>query len=102
LTSNNIAFHYLGRLCYFHTINCRFHGRVCFEVARVASADSVMGQMTKFAMLSHFKWVSNYNSIAESQKEVVNAKHLSAANVGSTCERLHDICTVGDATSGNY
>jgi hypothetical protein len=31
----------------------------------VASADSVMGQMTKFVMLSHFKWVSNYNSITD-------------------------------------
>jgi hypothetical protein len=102
LTSNNIAFYYLGRRFYLHTINCRFHGRVCVEVTRVASADTVMGQMTKFVMSSHFKWVSNYYSIAESQKEVVNAKHLSAANVGSTCGRLHDICTVGDVASGNY
>jgi hypothetical protein len=68
----------------------------------VASADSVMGQMTKFVLLSHFKWVSNYNSIAISQKEVVGATHLSAANVGSTCGRLPDICTVGDAVGGNY
>jgi hypothetical protein len=102
LTSNNIAFYYLGRRCYFHTINCRFHGRVCFEVTRVASADTVMGQMKKFVMLSHFKWVLNYNSIAELQKEVVGAKRPSATNVGSTCGRLHDICTVGDAASGNY
>jgi hypothetical protein len=70
-------------------------------VTRVASADTVMGQMTKFVMSSHFKWVSNYNSIATLQKEVVGAKHLSAANVGSTCGRPHDICTVDDAAVGN-
>jgi hypothetical protein len=59
MTSNNIAFYYLGRRCYFHFVNCRFHGRVCFEVARAASADSVMGQMTKFVVCVYFKWVCN-------------------------------------------